>query len=340
MSVWQVAAGDGTRDYSDVFLRFGVILVGPGDEGPYFENKEAYGPGGWVYRPFIPVIAEGISEGDTVILKKPSGSAWEILAVGEVTSEYKHMETFGDVDGWDLQHGREIKWKQPIKQTVTEGLRRGTLYAVYKEPPLEVARKIWTQGKELKSENIPEPQKEIEIDSMIDSLLEHGLPSGTAEVMGHTIWRLRRIAKWYVEHNEAAGEHEIRTFLIVPLLTSLGWAEQRIKIEKDGVDIVLLDRPYSDQSKPVLLIESKRLGDGLLYAPDQAERYANDYPDCKFFAVSDGIRYKLYERHNKQWRYSAYMNLLSPKAKHPYYREVDGAVAFFIKTIPTLTISS
>jgi hypothetical protein len=42
MAEWQIAAGDGNRDYSDVFLKYGVILVGPGSEGPYHENKEVY----------------------------------------------------------------------------------------------------------------------------------------------------------------------------------------------------------------------------------------------------------------------------------------------------------
>jgi len=28
-NIWQVKAGDGKRDYSDVFLQFGVMLIGP-----------------------------------------------------------------------------------------------------------------------------------------------------------------------------------------------------------------------------------------------------------------------------------------------------------------------
>ena len=79
------------------------------------------------------------------------------------------------------------------------------------------------------------------------------------------------MAKYYQEHGAEVGEHEIRTFLIVPLLMSLGWAEQRVKIEWWNMDVVLFDTPYKkDTSKPVVIIESKRLFDGLRYAPDQA----------------------------------------------------------------------
>ena len=96
MTIWQVAAGDGSRDYSDVFLKFGVILVGPGSEGNYFANKDAYNdPESWAYRPFIEPFAERVVVGDLVVLKRPSGYQWEIIAVGEVTSEYLHQEVFG-----------------------------------------------------------------------------------------------------------------------------------------------------------------------------------------------------------------------------------------------------
>jgi hypothetical protein len=33
--VWQIRAGNDGRDYADVFLRFGVAAVGPGDPGPF-----------------------------------------------------------------------------------------------------------------------------------------------------------------------------------------------------------------------------------------------------------------------------------------------------------------
>lgn len=35
---WCIAAGDELRDYSKEFLRFGIMLVGPGDDGKYDDN--------------------------------------------------------------------------------------------------------------------------------------------------------------------------------------------------------------------------------------------------------------------------------------------------------------
>jgi hypothetical protein len=143
------------------------------------------------------------------------------------------------------------------------------------------------------------------------------------------------MAKYYQEHGADVGEHEIRTFLIVPLLLSLGWAEQKVKIEWGNMDVVLFDTPYKkDASRPVVIIESKRLWDGLRYAPDQATHYAQSHPTCLRFVVSDGIRYKLFLRENEAWRFAAYMNLTAPKTMHPYEQGVGGAVAFFRSMIP------
>ena len=147
------------------------------------------------------------------------------------------------------------------------------------------------------------------------------------------------MAKYYQEHGDDVGEHEIRTFLIVPLLMSLGWAEQRVKIEWSSMDVVLFDTPYKkDSSKPVVIIESKRLFDGLRYAPDQATNYARSYPSCTSFVVSDGIRYKLFLREGEQWRYAAYMSLTAPTRSHPYEQGVEGAVTFFRSMIPRSAI--
>jgi len=331
MKYWQIAAGDGSRDYTDVFTKFGVILVGPGSDGEYFSNSTIYKE-----YSFISVIAENINKDDIVVLKRPSGKEWEIIAVGKVTSGYVYADVFGDVDGWDLQHCRKVIWKRPKTETVISGLRRGTLLGINNQYAIDTANSIWESASSItiSSEPIPQKTDEISVDELIDSLIVKGLPVHDAEIITSTIWRLRRIAKWYSSHGSEVGEHEIRTFLIVPLLTSLGWAEQKIKIEWNNIDVALFDTSYSSESKPLVIIESKRLWDGLRYAHDQAIGYAKSHPTCDRFVVSDGIRYKLYKRLENAWHYTAYMNLLSPKRIHPYEKDIAGAEAFFLSLVP------
>ena len=306
MRVWQVAAGDGTRDYADVFLRFGVILVGPGSEGDYFSNRNAYdNPDSWTYQSFIRRIAEELEVGDLVVLKRPSGQKWRVVAVGEVISCYSWEGVFEDVDGWDLQHCRHVSWREPLSETVISGLRRGTFLRVASSKTVDRVSEVWASGRPVGSTPFPQEAEEVRVDELIDFLMIQGAPSQIAELTANTIWRLRRVAKWYTSHARAVGEHEIRTFLIIPLLMSLGWAEQQIKIEWRKVDIALFGQPYSQESSPLAIIESKRLGDGLLFAPGQAVNYLQSYPDCDRFIVSDGIRYKLYRREGNCWAYAA-----------------------------------
>jgi hypothetical protein len=44
---------------------------------------------------------------------------------------------------------------------------------------------------------------------------------------------------------------------------------------------------------------------------------------------------KLFKRTGDQWLYSAYMNLLAPKRRHPYAEGVNGAEAFFLSLLPS-----
>lgn len=328
MTIWQVAAGDGDHDYADVFLQFGVILVGPGSQGDYFSNQDVY------ESRTISRLAENLAVDDLVALKRAHGGDWQIVAVGKITSEYLFENVFCDVEGWELQHCRRVSWKTPVDNAIIGGLRQGTLFRVNHPQAIIEIKEIWSTGNEVFSEPIPDEPDDISDDNLIDSLVAEGLPVQNAEVIVSTIWRLRRVAKWYNSHGSDVGEHEIRTFLIVPLLISMGWAEQKIKIEWNKIDTTLFDAPYSNESNPLLIIDSKRLWSGLQYALKQAMSYAQSYPTCRQLIVSDGIRYELFQRIGDNWSYAAYMNLLAPKRSHPYKSDVDGAVSFFLALIP------
>ena len=85
MNIWQIAAGDGNREYSEVFLRYGVILIGPGSYGDYFENQDIYDDNSHhAYSRYYQSFMKDMQTGDLVILKSPHGNKWEIVAVGKV----------------------------------------------------------------------------------------------------------------------------------------------------------------------------------------------------------------------------------------------------------------
>src|SRR5258708_11791333 len=98
--VWQVSAGPASRSYTDVFLKHGVALIGPGDAGLWSHERYSYD---FALLGFVGRFAEEIAVGDIVLLR--TGAA-TISAVGIVASEYLYLEVFDDVNGWDLQHAR------------------------------------------------------------------------------------------------------------------------------------------------------------------------------------------------------------------------------------------
>lgn len=157
--------------------------------------------------------------------------------------------------------------------------------------------------------------------------------------MTEALQRIRLLAKYYYDDLRWSDvrEHETRTFLVIPLLLALGWAEQQLKIElpvKGGrVDIACYDGPFSREKSEdaVALIETKGFSSGLDYAPQQAHEYATHFRNCNLVIVTNGYCYKTYARKNDETFESkqpaAYLNLLRPRDRYPLDPETtDGAL--------------
>lgn len=331
-NIWQVAAGDGERNYWDIFRQFGVMLIGPGGEGDYTKHKDAYNRMTPARRRPIRQFVEVADKDDYVVLKHRSGSKWIAIAIGRIKPGYYFKPVFGDVEGFQLQHCRRVDWRQTSEKPIP-GLGRGGGCFSQVIKARDVVKRRWEKGKPIhKFDRIPNNPKSIEL---IDSLVIKGLPRQNAKRIANEIERLKSLAEWYEDNGKDCDvpEHETRTFLIVPLIMSLGWDEKKVKIEWKHKDVALFDADYSEQNEPVVIIESKRLWHGLGDAPEQAERYTRKYPTCKTFVVSDGIRYKLFTKPKpaRKFRFSAYLNLLTPTRKHPYKPDVGGAVSFLLE---------
>jgi hypothetical protein len=347
MNIWQVKAGEGRRrDYSDVFLQYGVMLVGPGtDYGHYIKNEPDY------IKNFGPTrcrtlrqFAKEASKNDLVVLKRPTkGAKWEARAVGKIRSDYSFRSVFSDVDDFQLQHCRQVEWREPALTSPVHGLGRGggTFCHLNDERARKTVKQLWKEGKKCPADPIPDEPKELSHEELIHSLRAGGLQGPNAKLIAGEIWRLRQLVRWYDEECDDVGEHETRTFLVVPLVKSLGWDEKHMRIEWEHRDVVLLDKPYPEGGKPAILIETKRLWDGLSEDPEQqAKEYAKSNPTCDRFVVTDGIRYKLFTKppHSGAWNYSHFMNLRALAHHHPYKRDVAGADSFLLKMTPKQTI--
>jgi hypothetical protein len=167
--------------------------------------------------------------------------------------------------------------------------------------------------------------------------VDGGLRAADAEILVRTIGYVRRLARWYKEHGRDISEHETRTFLIVPVLLALGWSEQKMKIEWKNLDIAFFVRAYDAKATTkdcTMILESKRMKEGLSYAERQVKDYQAEFPDCSRLIVSDGVCYRLYQRKNDLWEWRAYLNLLKLRNRHPYYTKIGGALDVFLSLMP------
>ena len=334
MTTWQVASGSHGRDYADDFLRFGMAFVGG-------ETK-------------IETIKQ-VRVGHRMILK--SGLS-KVVAVGRVVERNGCAIGCGDkpwlrdFDGWDLQAYCYVEWHKPQEPIITRGLTRATIQRVNQRHLVELADRVIRDvpaQKEYDAE--PAPTRKVEDSEILEFLISEGLRPVAAEDLTAAFRRIRLLAQYYYHECDWADirEHETRTFLIMPLLLSLGWAEQQVKIElpagnRRRIDVACFDRPYRrhkdgspNNEDCVLILENKHFRTGLDYAPEQAKQYADKFPNCRVVVVSNGYCYKAYPKEGGIFPLSpsAYLNLLNPQDRYPLNPDaVEGALEVLRLLLP------
>lgn len=343
MTYWQLASGDASRDYSQVFLDFGVACVGPGRYGSCHQPtwRELYDyqkvPASDMRRisRFLSIKA-----GDRIILKSGKRIA---IAIGEVEAQersiYEFARRFDDVDGWDIQHCIRVKWK-PVNIAFKANVFDQHTVSEFKSP--QYAKLIEAKAR---SREVIEPKDQVHdlahYDPFRYETLERILTWGgiritDAENVSQTIRRTEKLAKWYLSQPQlAAGEHEIRTFLVVPLLEALGWSPQQIRIEqtfsRKKLDLVLYAHPTDEL--PCMLIETKRMYQGSANAIEQAKAYIRNVEGLKHlrvFIVTDGVRYWRYDLLDSEWAATAYMNFEIPRPENLAYPGLKGMYDFLV----------
>lgn len=324
---WQIAAGSAGRNYADYFIKFGIAFVG-GDV-PIATMKE-------------------LKKGDIVVIKN---GLYQIVAVGEVVERNK--KTTGcedkswlrDFDGWDLPAYCYVDWHVPDKPIETDGLTRATIQKLPQDKHKKIADDILLLPIQPCE---PEPTETTIItdNQLLEYLITEGLRPGSADELTNTLRKIRLLAQYYYTKCqwEDVREHETRSFLVIPLLLTIGWSEQQLKIElpcnKGKVDIACFSKAYKRKNEEcVLIVETKDFSSGLDYAPEQAHRYAEDFPSCKGVLVTNGYCYKAYVRKDDgtfNTKPSAYLNLLQPRDRYPLDpANIDGALGVLSWLLPS-----
>ena len=331
---WQIAAGSDQRDYSGLFLKYGIAFTGPG------------------------AGLENVSLGDIMVLRQGKTAITAVGVVVERDGIYQgcgDKEWLLDYDGWFLPEYCYVCWRQPNEPVPVRGLNMGrSIQRLNQEEPIDVADDILNTGTIVPIS--PEPSSEIrEItdNEILRFLIEEGIRPSSSDEITTTISKIRLLADYYDKQYgdpwADIGEHEIRTFLVVPLLLALGWSEQQIKIElkiklacggNKIVDIACFRKPCRSENREewkkecVAIIETKSFRSGLDYAHEQATTYSKYFPHCQAVITTNGYCYKVYLRNQCnqfQTTPSAYINLLRQRDRYPLDPEKVGGALEAIK---------
>ena len=295
--VWQVAGGPQDRSYEEVFLRHGVALIGPGDPGSWCEDRADSDYGG----SYVRIFANDMADGDVVLLRTGQRG---LVAIGLVVGEYQHLPQFDDVNGWDIQHARRVRWRRlPEHYNLASnafGANPRRVSRVWQSDILDyVKRFLASPPTSWQTASLPVlPPVEPFLDPIPGSL--RGLVA-QAQDLEPLYWQPHRFGK-------RPAEDEMIVHFVVPLLIALGWPPERIAVQWNKVDICVFSHLPRAAESCFLLFEAKRLGKGVEGAVGQARGYAESLSLYCDVVVTDGIRYRLYER-STDYQPAAYANL-------------------------------
>ena len=295
--IWQIAGGPSGRSYSTVFLRHGVGLIGPGDAGAWKEGRpdEDFGGSSSVRR-----FATQAQPGDIVLLRAGTSV---VKAVGLIAGQYEYLGQFDDVNGWDLQHARRIRWC-PLPQEHEFGR------SVFGANPRRFGKVDRAEVVDFAQRFVNSPPTDWQTAvlpslPLEDEILED-VPERLLEVVG--------LAHDYLQHpfSERVSEDEMIVHFIAPLFRALGWLPEQIAVKWRCVDVALFPRLPRTPENCRLIVEAKYPGVGAEEALGQAKGYAGKLDVPRDILVTDGFRYRLYSA-KENYQPVAYANLIRLK---------------------------
>ena len=300
-SIWQLAGGPISRPYADIFLKYGVGLLGPGDAGAWKpERADDEFEGGFVRR-----FSSEMEVGDVVLLRTGIAS---IAAVGIVASNYMYLNQFDDVNGWDLQHARRIRWcklpQEYIFGTQVFGANPARCSRIWTEEVKDYAERFLNSPPfNWQDAGLPElPAEEPSMD-MVPPIIA-GIVA-EAQDLGNLYWDRQNFG-------EHPTEDELVAHFVVPFLRCLGWSPECIAVKWRRIDVAVFTSLPRTPQNCRFVIEAKRLGAGVEGALEQAKGYVESLGVSRDVVVTDGIRYRMYSCEN-DFEPVAYANLIRLK---------------------------
>jgi hypothetical protein len=297
-AVWQVGGGPTQRSYVDQFIEFGVALIGSADAGEWNSGLSDDDFGGSGVRRF----ATEPRLGDVVLLRSGQST---IHAVGLIASEYMYLQQFDDVNGWDLQHARRVRWyRLPGSYNfgaAVFGANPRRFSRINVDSVIGYAQRfIQSPPMDWQTATLPSlPDPEPELASIPEPLSE---VVALAADLGRQYWDREQFG-------DRPSEDEMIAHYVIPLLRAMGWPPENIAVQWWSIDVCVFVAVPRVPENIKFVIEAKRLGDGVEGALAQAQGYASGFGVTCDLIVTDGLRYRLYDG-SSGFRPAGYANLI------------------------------
>ena len=323
MNVWQVACGEPQRDYREVFFKYDVMLIGPGDHGAF--EKKLYKravKGGEVTKSHYSQIsnfANSPQPGDVVLLRL----GHSIVGVGVIPPEsaggYGWSNAFSDVKEWNLQHYRRVAWGSSRLIGLIQGgtplfsnyKQQATFTRVHEERILRKINLLKGKSPSRRLKGLPSDEKDLSNEKYGQELFKSGLSNESVEKAIDAIEKACRLQNWYWNEDFYPAEHEIIAHMTIPLMLALGWSEQLMAVEWEKIDLAFFDRAPRKPENCVMICEGKRPHRPLESALGQAKDYVKSkgLRRCKTILLTSGTRILIYKRKGASWSHHGYVNL-------------------------------
>ncbi len=266
-----------------MLLKHGVALVGPGDAGRWTpERDDNEFEGGFVRR-----FASEVAAGDVFLLR--TGLA-TICALGLVAGDYLYVNAFDDVNGWDLQHARRVRWcRLPAQHAFTAsalGANPPRCSRVWGEEVVDFAGRFLNSPPTYwQTAPLPDlPAEEPPLDDVPAAM--QGIVAQAADLVP--------LFQDGQAFGEPPSEDELIAHFVVPFLRALGWPRERIAVKWRYIDVAVFHALPRMSENVLFVIEVKRLGAGVEGALEQAKGYVEVLGIARNVIVTDGVRYRMY----------------------------------------------
>jgi hypothetical protein len=289
------------RSYAETFLKHSVALLGPGWAGLWTpESKDGEFEGSYVRR-----FASKAKVGDVLVLRNGTRA---IIAIGLVATAYSFEHAFDDVNGWELQHARRVRWcRLPQEHQFDRPVFGGN--------PARFSR-VWDQKVlDFAERFVNSPPTGWQVALLPDLPSAEPPLAEVPEPLADLVAQARDLQPLYWKPDvfgERPSEDEMIAHFVVPLLRGLGWPVEQIAIKWHNIDVAVFHVLPRTADSCRFVIEAKRFGDGIEGARDQAKRYVGALGLPRDVMVTDGIRYRMYGA-DRDFEPIAYANLAQLK---------------------------